>query len=160
MNQQMPSTTQFSVGLHLTGWLLSTGTTAHGLWKTQLTLLLWTQGRVAITTFEFELEPQSETVAFLQHVLTLGVAGELPLRPLLSTLRELSTHWGMISQSVKSPRIGSIPTSRLPSLDMARSISGLTGEALGLKAGSSTRSRQSVRKAGGTTRQRRSRAGS
>jgi len=160
MNQQMPTTTPFSVGLHLTGWLLSTGTTEHGLWRTQLTLLLWTQGRVVTTTFEFELEPQSETVAFLERVLTLGVAGELPLRRLLSTLRELCTHWGATSQSVKSPRIGSIPTSRLPSLDMAKSISGLTDTALVSKDGSERRSRKPARKVAGTTRRRRSSAGS
>lgn len=160
MNQQTPTTTPFSVALHLTGWWLSTGTTEHGLWRTRLTLLLWTQGRVVITTFEFELEPQSETAAFLQRALTLGVQGELPLPRLLSTLRELATHWGATSQSVRSPRTGTIPTSRSPSLDMAKSISGLTDEAHVRKDGSSTRSRKSAAKADGTTQRRRSRAGS
>lgn len=156
----MPSTTPFSVGLHLTGWLLSTGTTDHGQWRIQLTLLLWTQGRVATTTFEFVVEPQSETVAFLERVLTLGVAGELPLPRLLSTLRELCTHWGATSQSLKSPRIGSTPTSRSPSLDMAKSISGLTGAPLDLLDGSPRRSATSARSAGETTRRRRSRGSS
>ncbi len=155
MNQPMPTTTPFSAGLHLTGWLLSTGTTENGLWRTQLTLLLWTQGRVVTITFEFELEPQSETVAFLEQCLTFGVQGVLPLRRLLSTLRELATHWGATSQSVKLPKIGSIPTSRLPSLDMAKSISGLTDSQVGRSDGSQKRSRKSARKAGGTTQRQR-----
>lgn len=156
MNQQIPSTTPYSVALRLTGYALSTTTMDNGDWRIQLQLLLWRQQRVCITTFEFVMEPKSEIVAFLEHTLTLGVTGELPLLPLLRTLRELSTGWHAVAQSLKFPRIGWRSTLRQSSLDTAKSI--VAAEASARSDGSQRRSRSSVPKAGATTRSRRSRA--
>lgn len=157
MNPQTLSTTPFSVGLRLTGYSLSTTTIDNGDWKIQLQLLLWKQQRVCITTFVFVMEPKSEIVAFLEHTLTCGVTGELPLLPLLRTLRELSTGWHAIAQSLKSPKIGWRSTLRASSLGMAKSIVA-EAEALSREAGSQRPTAKRVPKAGATTRSRRSRA--
>src|SRR3990167_1539266 len=144
----MPSTTPFSLAYRLVGWSLSTSTIEHGAWKTRLTLLLWKPPRVCTTTFEFELEPRSETAAFLELVLTSAVRGELPSLRLLSTLRALCTGGHAISRSEKSPRIGYTRTLRPSSLDTAKQISGLS---LSPAAGSRKRSRKPRKKAGATT---------
>lgn len=154
MQTQHVATTPSSQAFRLAAWSYSTTTTMTGEYNTLLTLLLWRPGRVSTTTFVFELKPESEMLATVEQALTFGVSGELPLRPLLSTLRALCTGWSMTSQSLRFPKNGIGSTSQKPSLELARQV--LMAAGFDRMDGSTPPSPKSAPKVDGTRRQRRS----